>query len=249
MYSPPVTTSAEATYVEPATSPRLAGLIPSGMLDWPGRVAATVFVAGCTMRCPYCHNPEVLSARKTSGLSLRHVLTHLEERQKWLDGVVVTGGEPTADPALVPLLQSFRDVGMPVKLDTNGTNPEVLDAVLGQGLVDYVAIDVKAVASKYDGLTGFAGAWHRVRQSIATLVASGVDHEFRTTCYPAGLTLDDLDEIAASLVGGRRLVLQQFRPTRTLDPGASSVRPYPAEALRHAALRCSVHLPTLVRGV
>jgi pyruvate formate lyase activating enzyme len=217
------------------------------MLDWPGRVTATVFLGGCNLRCPFCHNPELVgSPRRTEDSAT--LLDLVRDRRAWLDGVVVTGGEPCADPGLPELLESLKREGMPVKLDTNGTMPEVLESLVDAGLVDFVALDVKATPERYERATGTPSVWGAVARSIATVLSSGIDHEFRTTCYPLAVGPDDPVKMAALLAGGRRYVLQQFRPTRTLDPAAVSVRPHAAETLFRAAERCSAHIPTIVRG-
>jgi pyruvate formate lyase activating enzyme len=217
------------------------------MLDWAGRVTATAFVGGCNLACPFCHNPELIGVPRRSE-DESALLDLVRERRHWLDGVVITGGEPCADPHLLELLESLKREGMPVKLDTNGTFPDVLAAVLAEDLVEFVALDVKATPQRYERATGVDGLWPRVERSIACILSSGVDHEFRTTCYPLAVGPDDPVSIAASLAGGKRYVLQQFRPMRTLDPAAVSVRPHSSETLCRAAERCSSHLPTIVRG-
>jgi len=217
------------------------------MLDWPGRLAATVFLGGCNLRCPFCHNPDlVMGGRRSESIDV--LLAHLHERRDWLDGVVITGGEPCCEPRLIELLRALKAQGMPIKLDTNGTAPEVLDSAITQNLVDFVALDVKAAPERYGRATGVDGAWESVSASIALVLRSGVDHEFRTTCYPPAVGPNDLAHIAALLAGGRRYVLQQYRPLRTLDPAATSVRPHQPDTLRSAALRCSTFIPTVVRG-
>lgn len=231
-----------------AVEPGIAGFLGSGMLDWPGRLAATVFLGGCNLRCPYCHNPELVGSRHAV-LTTADVLEHVRRKREWLDGVVITGGEPTTDPALEALIRACRDERMPVKLDTNGTSPESLERLLEAGLLDFVALDVKCAPERYDRVTGATGVWEHVERSIRLVIESGVDHEFRTTCYPLAVDTADLPRIAAHLAGGRRYAIQQFRAQRTLDPGAATVRPHQSDALRRAALCCTVHLPTVVRGV
>ena len=248
MTAPTPSAAVDLAFAPEAIDLRIAGLLRSGMLDWPGRLAATVFLGGCNLRCPYCHNPELVGgARRAIGID--EVLAHVREKQGWLDGVVVTGGEPTASPGLRDLLRALKDERAPVKLDTNGTNPEVLEGLLADGLVDFVALDVKAVPDRYDAVTRMPGVWPLVQRSIRCVIENGVDHEFRTTCYPSAVATADLPRIAAILAGGRRYALQQFRPQRTLDPAASSARPHASDALRNAAICCSVHIPTIVRGV
>jgi pyruvate formate lyase activating enzyme len=218
------------------------------MLDWTGRVTATVFIGGCNLACPFCHNPELAGTPRR--LEEEETLFDLvRERRGWLDGIVVTGGEPCADAQLPEMLRRLKREGMPVKLDTNGTFPDALSEILSEDLVDFVALDVKATPQRYERATGVDGMWPRVERSIACILTSGVDHEFRTTCYPLAVGPDDPVSIAALLAGGQRYVLQQFRPTRTLDPAATSVRPHSAATLCRAAERCSSRLPTIVRGV
>ena len=218
------------------------------MLDWPGRVAATVFLGGCDLRCPYCHNPELTGSPRRS-LDAQALFSLVHDRRAWLDGVVVTGGEACVHPKLPALLRELKREGMPVKLDTNGTRPDTLELLLDEGLIDYVALDVKALPERYERATGSIGLWPDVERSIRTLIESGTDHEFRTTCYPLAVGPDDPVRIASLLTGGRRYVLQQFRPQRTLDPAALSVRPHTAETLCRSAERCRSFLPTIVRGV
>lgn len=217
------------------------------MIDWPGRVAATVFISGCDFRCPYCHNPQLNS--KTSGSDQWDALkAYLRMRRTWLDGVVVTGGEPTDDPGLTDLLDAIRSEGIPVKLDTNGSHPELLGRLIGERLVDYVAVDVKTTPERYADATGRADAAERVVQTIETLRNGAVRHEFRTTVYPGVVELDELPHIASLLEGCDRYALQQFRSTRTLDPSAASVTPYHPDDLEAARVACSDYLPTILRG-
>lgn len=227
--------------------PLLAGVQRAGMLDWPGKVTATVFLGGCPLKCPYCHNPELVG-RSRRAEDPANLIAFVRERRAWLDGVVITGGEPTSTPELPALLRALKREGMPIKLDTNGTGPDVLEELIEEDLVDYVALDVKAAPRFYERATGSDGVWPFVVRAINVIRDSGVDHEFRTTCYPLAVGPDDPVRIASFLEGGRRYVLQQFRPTRTLDPAAVSVRPHAPETLWRAAERCSAFLPTTVRG-
>jgi pyruvate formate lyase activating enzyme len=227
---------------------RVAGFVALTTTAWPGRKSAVIHLGGCNLRCPYCCCPEFVGGRGST-LSLVEAVARVEGSRGALGGVVVSGGEPTVDPGLIRLLRRLRGLSVPVRIDTNGTRPDVLEEALDEGLVSFVAMDMKTTPERYDSLTSNQGAWDRVRRSIALLIERGVDHEFRTTCYPSALHTADLPRIAKELEGGRRYVIQQFRPQRTLDPAASSIRPYQAEALRRAALCCAVHVPTTVRGV
>ncbi len=217
------------------------------MLDWPGRVSATIFLGGCDFRCPFCHNAALINAPQESA-SWSGLAAHLDAKRGWLDGVVITGGEPTTDPDLLRTLEFFSEMRMPVKLDTNGNNPEVLESVLGDGLVSYVALDLKTTFDRYDMLTGVHDAGSRVSRSVELIVASGVPHEFRTTAYPGAIILDDLIDIARSLEGGDRYAVQQFVPATTLDPRASAVLPYRPDALAQVVIQCNDYIPTVLRG-
>jgi len=217
------------------------------MLDWPGRVSATLFLSGCSLRCPYC-NRGPLRMPTSTAVDWDEIVAHIDAKRSWLDGVVVTGGEPTEDPDLPSLLAALAEVGTPVKLDTNGTRPDVLRHLLAEGLVSFVALDVKACPAGYEAFSR-RGSASLVAESVELVIRSGVEHEFRTTTYPGAVHLDDLPRIARSLRGGRLYALQQFRPGRTLDPHASDVRPYQESDLRVAATACSAFLPTIVRGL
>jgi pyruvate formate lyase activating enzyme len=230
-----------------APTPRLAGWVPTTMLDWPGRIATTLFLSGCNLRCPYCHNPRLVSPHAAVD-GWAAIVSHIYSKRAWLDGVVVTGGEPTEDPDLPSLLSAIAEMGMPVKLDTNGTHPEVLRHLLSEGLVSYVAMDVKATWAGYGRATGRADVADAAAESVRLLIASRIDHEFRTTVYPDAVTLDELPAIASTLAGGRLFALQQYRPTETLDPRARLVAPYDRGQLKHAAALCNAWLPTIVRG-
>jgi pyruvate formate lyase activating enzyme len=222
--------------------------MPAGMTDWPGKVSATLLLSGCSLRCPYCHSA-ALRMPTLAPMEWDLIVEHVRAKRSWLDGVVVSGGEPTEDPDLPSLLAALAEVGVPVRLDTNGTHPEVLRHLLAEQLVACVALDVKATPSRYAELTARRGAASLVAESIETVIRSGVEHEFRTTVYPGMVGLADLPRIARALRGGRLYALQQFRPGKTLDPRASIVRPYPEQDLRVAASMCSAYLPTIVRGL
>ena len=226
----------------------IAATISDARTDWPGRTSTTVLLGGCDLRCPYCFAPEHVNRTRVD-TTITRIAEQIEARGQALDGVVVSGGEPTASPLLYPLLEALAETGLPVKLDTNGTSPDVLASIIADGLVAFVSLDVKTTPDRYDRLTRSTDVWQRVERTVALLNESGVDHEFRTTCYPFAVSAADLPAIAAHLVGGRRYALQQFVARRTLDPAAATVTPIRYDELCLAAMRCSVHLPTIVRGV
>ncbi|GAB4286572.1 MAG: anaerobic ribonucleoside-triphosphate reductase activating protein [Coriobacteriia bacterium] len=226
---------------------RLVGWMSASMLDWPGRLAATAFLGGCSFACPFCHNAALL-APPCEPAPWGEFEAYLESKRDWLDGVVITGGEPTDDPDIGRLLERLAELGVPVKLDTNGSRPDVLETLLAEKLVAGLAMDVKTLPERYDDLVGRPGAAALVARSVDLIIGSGVPHEFRTTAYPGALALDDFERIAAWLRDGDALVIQQFRPEVTLDSRAGAVLPYRPDALREAASCCEKYLPTTVRG-
>ena len=190
----------------------LAHLVPTSLLDYPDRVAAVLFTAGCNFRCPFCHNAELVLPEKTRELQLtgkQEVFRALEERRGFLDGVVITGGEPTLQPDLREFIREVRQLGLLVKLDTNGSRPEVLEDLLAAGLLDYVAMDVKAPLTRYSDFAGVPVDLSAIERSICLVRERVPDYEFRTTVAP-GLMAEDLKEIAVLLAGSRCWFLQPF---------------------------------------
>ena len=233
----------------PSSDPTgIAATLTDSRPNWPGRRTATILLGGCNLSCPYCFDPEHVG-RRPANTSVAHVAEQLAVRAPTLDGIVISGGEPTTCSALGSLLHAISAAGLPVKLDTNGTKPDVLEALVADGLIDFISLDVKTTPERYDRLTGGSRVWEQVERSIALIIGGDVDHEFRTTCYPFALPSSDLPALAARLVGGKRYALQQFQPRRTLDPAAATVAPYSTDELRRVAMLCSVHVPTVVRGV
>ena len=191
---------------------RISGLQKLSMVDYPDKLAATVFTGGCNLRCPFCHNaPLVLRVSETPELTQEEVLSFLRSRQKLLDGVVLSGGEPLLQQGATEFLREVRALGFAVKLDTNGCYPEALASVLEQGLVDYVAMDIKNRPEKYAETVGIPDFdITPVQESIKLLQASGVDYEFRTTVVREFHTADDIRAIGEWLRGSQHYYLQQF---------------------------------------
>ncbi len=188
--------------------------------DFPGKISSIVFTRGCSFRCPYCHNPELVDPeRYTAPISEETVITHLQNREGRIQGVVVTGGEPTQQDDLPAFLEKVKGVGCAVKLDTNGSNPALLKMIVDSGLVDFIALDVKAPLRLYPSVTRVPVSTADILRSIGLVIASGLPHEMRTTYVESLLSLDDMREIAETVRGCKVLVVQSFRPTKALDPG------------------------------
>ena len=209
------------------------------LIDYPGKIAAVAFVGGCNFRCPYCYNPDlVLTPQNLPSLCGKKILEYLETHKEWLEGLVITGGEPIVHPRLSDFLEKVKGLGFKIKLDTNGSNSKLLAELIRNGLVDYVALDVKAplVKERYREFVGpldDGRVLEEVKNSVALLKDSGeVDYEFRTTVVPRILSEEDIFSIVERIKGAKRYYLQQFKPTRThVDKSFSEVRPYPPEVL------------------
>ncbi len=218
------------------------------LLDYPGKVACTVFLSGCNLRCPFCHNPAlVLPDCRTGGLSTEELLIFLKTRRGKLDGVCVTGGEPTLYKDLPVLLRQIRALGFAVKLDTNGTNPAVLEQLIHDSLLDYVAMDVKNSPERYAEACGGVELLGPVKRSAALLMAGTVDYEFRTTVCAPLHTPEEMTGIGRWLKGAKRYFLQPFVDSGALVGGG--VSPLSEDEIK--ALRDSVlpYIPnTQIRG-
>lgn len=225
----------------------IAGMVRCSFIDYPGRPAAVLFLHGCNLRCPYCHNPDLVTGMPSRWLELTTVMDFLATRRGQLGGVVVTGGEPTLHRDLNVLLGAIRALEFPIKLDTNGSRPQVLRSLLANGLLDYIAMDLKDEPDDPCPSTGRVIPAHHVRASIACIRDSGLDHEFRTTVHTPRHDRARLLRMASELHGGRRWWLQRYRPARTLDPTFTGQSPDPALLTAVAAAVSAEGLPTAWR--
>ncbi|MBD3689569.1 anaerobic ribonucleoside-triphosphate reductase activating protein [Nanchangia anserum] len=203
-----------------ATELSIAGLVPCSMVDWPGRLVATVFTQGCPWSCVYCHNRAIIDPLTPGAVAWDDVETLLETRHGLLDGVVFSGGEPTRQEALVPAAVRVAEAGYGVGLHTAGTYPERLARLLRTGVLDWVGLDIKALPEDYEAVVARAGAGQRAWRSLDAVLASGVDVEVRVTCYPDG---PDLGGLAGALrrAGVRVVALQKARGNGTATSFAS----------------------------
>ena len=230
----------------------IKGYVPSSLIDWPGRLCAIVFVGGCDFRCPYCHAAHlVCESGSLETIPVSNVLDHLTSRLGWIDGVTVSGGEPALQDGLEGFLRCLKDRGFAVKLDTNGSRPRVLEDLVGKGLVDFVALDVKApLDERHERLSGVKGAERAVRESLGLLLSGSIPYELRTTVVPALLSEADLCDLARELRDARLWVLQGFRPQGCLDPELCKLPRVAVEVLRGWALKLRQIAPGVqVRGV
>ncbi len=231
---------------------QLKGWIKNSLIDYPGRISTIFFTGGCNFRCPICHNAAlVLQPQTIPDIPLDKVFSFLERRIGLLDGVSITGGEPTLQPGLRPFLRRVRALGYAIKLDTNGYHPQVLAALLDEKMVDYVAMDVKAPPAKYAQLTGLPAVdLTRLEHSITLLRTQAPDYELRTTVVPGLLSVEDIAEIVRWIAGAKRYVLQQYRNQTTLDPDFADIKPYPPAVLQTLAAQAREQLAeVIVRGI
>ncbi|MBQ1755816.1 MAG: anaerobic ribonucleoside-triphosphate reductase activating protein [Oscillospiraceae bacterium] len=189
---------------------KLGGLQKMTLLDFPGRVACTVFTVGCNFRCPFCHNSSLVVSPQAAELSQDAFFAFLKKRQGLLDGVAITGGEPVMHPDLPELMRRIRELGFAVKLDTNGSFPERLAAILEEGLADYVAMDIKNSREKYEQTAGLAGILPQVEQSVRLLMEGGTPFEFRTTLVDELHEPEDFTAIGAWIGGDEPYFIQGF---------------------------------------
>ncbi len=218
----------------------IKGLQKTSLIDYPGKLASVIFVGGCNFRCPFCHNAElVLNPEKMPGISEEEVLAFLKSRKGWVEGVVITGGEPTIHRELPYFIEKVREIGIPVKLDTNGTNNVMLRQLIKAGFLDYIAMDIKAPPSKYEAAAGMSAASAAglscglidIKESVKDIMSSGLKYEFRTTVVPRLHKEADIIEIGQWLKGADKFVLQQFRPMTPIDTDYRIEKPYPRAKL------------------
>jgi len=205
------------------------GLQKFSLVDFPGKISAIVFTRGCGFRCPYCHNPELVDpARYATPIPYDEIMRFLGSRKGRLQGVVVTGGEPTFQDGLPDFLTALRRLGLSTKVDTNGSNPDVLNEIIARGLVDYFAMDLKAPLDSYSRVAGVQLSTDDISRSLRLIVGSGLPHEIRTTYVESLLSLREMTEVAALARGCERFVLQRFRPSKSLDAEMLS-QPVPSQ--------------------
>ena len=214
----------------------IKGFQGTSLLDFPGRVASLIFWGGCNLTCPFCHNPAlVLEPEAWPDLDREALLADLADRQPFIDGVVISGGEPTLDPALADWLAAVKALGLAVKLDTNGLAPEVLADLLDRQLIDYLAIDLKTAPQRYRELHRGPVDPAALVASIRLALAAPVAVEFRTTCVPGIVDATVLHALGTLVRGAPLWVLQQYHPAPALDPAWQERTPYPPPKITELA--------------
>jgi len=232
----------------------IKGMIETSLLDWDGKIVSTLYTPYCNFRCPYCQNAGlVLNPDQYETISFEVISDFLLSHRNWIDGVCLTGGEPCFFEDLTEFLEKIRNLGMQIKLDTNGTFPEVLKRAIDMDLIDYIAMDIKAPltfdAYKKSARIRSKELFDRVRESVNLIVNSGVDYEFRTTVVPTLHNPEDIVDIAREIEGARKYALQNFSNRETMDPEFQKIVPYKNEELQEIRKRALPYVQScVVRG-
>ena len=213
----------------------ISGIQKLTLLDFPGKLACTVFTSGCNFRCPFCHNASLVLPGMSDHIDEQEVFSFLKKREGILEGVCITGGEPCLQPDLETFIRKVRDIGFSVKLDTNGSFPEKLSSLLEKGLLDYVAMDIKTSKERYSEVCGVQNEklLENVQKSVEILKSSSVPHEFRTTPARELQTKEDFEKIGRWLSGEKRYFIQQYEASGELV--GDEMTPYEKEELTEFA--------------
>jgi pyruvate formate lyase activating enzyme len=212
----------------------IRGIYKTSLIDYPGKISTVLFSGGCNLQCRFCHNPDLAANWEDLALSSNEeALDLLRKRKRVIDGVTITGGEPTLSRNIESFIEKIKELNLAVKLDSNGLQPHVLERLIKKNLLDYAAIDIKTSPEKYPCVTNSDADFKRVIESFDIIRASGIDYEARTTCIPAYVTMEDLAGIRDAVGPLKQYYLQQFqRDVRLLDRSWEVIEPYPPEILR-----------------
>ena len=227
---------------------KISGLQKLTLLDFPGRMACTVFTYGCNFRCPFCHNALLVTEENSNNISEDEFFSFLKKRQGILDGVCISGGEPTLQKDLAEFIGKIKALGYSVKLDTNGSNPTILKKLIDEKLLDYVAMDIKNSPEKYSSTCGCEVDIAHIKESISIIKESDIDHEFRTTTVKEYHSAEDFDAIAEWIQGDSKYFIQHFEDSGNLI--GENLSPLSNEEMTALSEKVKDRLPnTALRGV
>ena len=210
----------------------IKGIQKTSLVDFPGRISTVVFLGGCNLSCRYCYNIEL--AKDSNQLTLYNkndTLFFLKKRKGLIDGVVISGGEPTISDEIADFINSIKNIPLSVKIDTNGLKPDIIEGLIKKNLLDYISIDIKTSPQKYESLTCKTIDFTNIKKTIEIVKDSRIDYELRTTCVPEFVTLEDLNIIKNEVGHVDRYYLQQYVNEATLDPSFQEYEPYAVSIL------------------
>jgi len=199
---------------------KIKGFIKNTFIEYPGKIAAMIFLPNCNFKCSFCFNPDLIfNSEKLKDIDENEIFDYLIKNKKWIDGVVISGGEPTLYNDLIDFVKRIKELGFLVRIYTNGTNPEMIKKLIDNKLIDSIAMDIKAPLNekKYEKVTNVKNFLNEVKKSISIIMNSGIDYEFRTTVVPTLHSESDIEEIAKYIKGANLLVLQKFLPENALN--------------------------------
>jgi len=226
---------------------RIGGFQKVSLIDYPGEIGAVVFCQGCNFRCPYCHNPELVNPELyMECMPEDGIFSFLSGRVGRLDAVTVTGGEPTIHSELPRFLARLKDMGYLVKLDTNGSMPSVLERLIAEKIVDYIAMDIKGPLGKYTEITRVPTFLDDIEESIKLIMHSGLKYEFRTTIVESLLSEDDLLAVGGLIPKARRYAIQSFVPSKVLDSSLLNAKPVPSKILEKIRIKLEKEIDSVI---
>jgi pyruvate formate lyase activating enzyme len=225
---------------------KIGGLQKVSLIDYPGLICAIIFLQGCNFKCSYCHNPELVDPGLFQPcIKEKDVLDFLNTRKGKLDAVTITGGEPTIQNNLIPFIKQIKKMGFAVKLDTNGSQPQVIKAFLNEKMLDFIAMDIKAPLEKYEDIVNIPVNSDSIKESIKLILKAEIPYEFRTTVVQSQLVEKDILQMARLISGASRYVLQNFVPTKTLDKKFLKEKPFPDEKLEKIKNHLQHQIPSV----
>jgi pyruvate formate lyase activating enzyme len=228
----------------------IKGAVDLSLVDWDGKICSVLFLPRCNFRCPFCQNSTlVLYPESEETIPWKRIESYLHKNKNWIEGVCITGGEPTLSPDLPALCAKLKEMGLAVKIDTNGTNPEMINQLTAEKLVDYIALDIKAPFSveKYSKVAGInmERLLSKVKKTRKLLMSLPLDYEFRTTVVPTLHTPEDVKAICREIVGCKKYVIQRFRPGNTINPAYSKLKPFLDHELKEFLATARKLLPSV----
>jgi len=209
---------------------KIGALQKTSLIDFPKLISCTIFTQGCNFRCPYCHNPELVLPEKFAiPINIEIIFDFLDKRKDYLDGVCITGGEPTIQPDIIDFIKEIKNKGFKVKLDTNGSHPEIIERLLKDNLIDYISMDIKGPFEKYSKISGINIDIEKIKKSVDLIKNSFIDYEFRTTVVKKLISINDFEKIGKQIEGAKKYFLQKFVPSKHIKPEFINERNYSDE--------------------